>query len=371
MNTYIQKNNSVADNKKNQKKNFFPIENFSFTEIKNNALPRNKEKTLQKKRTAVKILLFFSVFLTSAYLLLHPSTAFNAVFDALLFCVKTLVPALFPFMIAGEIIILSGFPMICEKIFGKLFYRVFGISGKGASAFIVGAFCGFPVGAKTAVSLYESGEIEKKDAEKLSGICNNGGIGFIISGIGAGIWQNPRFGILLYLSQILSAVITGFFLFGMNKKEKSVPLRSDAKDTSEKNFNLSEVLSKAISTSVLSILKVIGFVVFFELILTVLSEILLLAGANSYIVSLICTVTEISSGAKSLHNLSFLNPSSSNMAKILTFSLCAWGGFSVFMQFCAFAYPSGIGTKKYLKSKFVQSIVCTLIGTVLVLLKVV
>lgn len=326
----------------------------------------------EKESIAHKAFLWLTVFLLSGYLLTHPSLSFTAINNALIFCFKTLIPSLFPFMIAGEVLILSGFPLICDKYLGKLFNRVFGISGKGAAAFIIGAFCGFPVGAKTAVMLYTSGEVDKKEAERLSGICNNGGIGFLISGIGIGIWQSPAFGIALYFSQLISAAIAGILLFGTRKKTFASS-SINCKDTSpEKTFSVSETVSTAISTAVLSMLRITGFVVFFEVLLSALSSILSYVGAGLLSTCLLSAFTEITAGAKALKLLSTIPSYSwSLLAKILTFTISAWGGLSVYMQFCAFAFPSGISTRSYLKSKLTQSLICTLIGTLLVLFRVV
>ncbi len=321
----------------------------------------------KEKGRVFKAAVWGGVFIFAFYLLTHPRISFTAVEGALTLCLKTLIPSLFPFMIAGELLILSGFPDTMEKLTGKIFHRVFGLNGKGASAFVIGAFCGFPVGAKTAVSLYLSGDINKEDAECLSGISNNAGLGFLISGVGAGIWGSSTLGVLIYVSGILSSVITGALLFGVPKRTEITVSALRYKTRDEKKFLLSGAVSEAVSSASLSILKVIGFVVFFEVMLSGLSEALTSVGANAITVSVVCAFTEISSGVKALHLLTLLpSPLWKAAAKILTFTFSAFGGLSVYMQYCAFACPAGLKTGAYLKSKLTQAAVCTLIGATLV-----
>lgn len=267
----------------------------------------------------------------------------------------------------------SRFPYVLEKYLGKPFYRVFGIDGKGAAAFVIGAFCGFPVGAKTAVSLYLSGNIKKEDAERLSGISNNAGLGFLVSGIGIGIWGSAVFGAAIYTTQLLSAFLTALFLFGISKKRSSeAAILNMEKSPTKRDITLSEALSNAISSSALSMLRVVGFVVFFEILISSLSYALSSAGAGPLTVSIISAFAEITAGAKSLNQLSAIHSVTYlYAAKILTFTLSAWGGLSVYMQFCAFACPAGLSTKVYLKAKLLQSFLSTLIGSALVFLKIV
>ncbi len=315
-----------------------------------------------------KVAVWSGVFIFVSYLLTHPRVSFAAVESALTLCLKTLIPSLFPFMIAGELLINSGFPDAMQKLTGKIFHRVFGLNGKGASAFVLGAFCGFPVGAKTAVSLYASGDISKEDAEQLSGISNNAGLGFLISGVGAGIWGSVTFGASLYISQLLSAVITGAVLFGFRGRTGGYVPEIRTNMRAQKDFSLSGALSDAVSAAAFSMLKVIAFVVFFEVMLSALSEALVSVGANALTVSFICAFAEISSGVGALHSLTlFPSPLWSVAAKILTFTFSAFGGLSVYMQYCAFACPMGLSTKAYLKAKLTQAAVCTMIGAALVL----
>ena len=81
------------------------------------------------------------------------------------------------------------------KIFNPFMLPVFGINGNGASAFILGVLCGYPIGAKTAVDLYKNSYISKKEAENLICFSNNSGPLFIIGALGIGMLSSKSAGI--------------------------------------------------------------------------------------------------------------------------------------------------------------------------------
>ena len=339
--------------------------NFTVSEAKS---LRCAEKTSKKHiRTAKRLTVWGAVILTVSYLLLHPELSPRAVNDALIMSVKALIPSLFPLMIAGELLIASGFPSATEKHLGKTFGRLFGINGSGAGAFIIGTFCGFPVGARTAVALYESGRLDKTDAERLSGISNNAGLGFLVSGVGGILWQSTAFGLALYLSQLLAAVITGVLLFGIMGRRNNTQMTAK-EQAPERDFSLSEAFTSAILNALSSMLKVIALTTFFIVFLTVLSDILLGLGASDITLTVISAFTEISSGMTALRSLSAACETHAALSKVLSFTFSAFGGLSVYMQYCAFASPLKLNTATYVKTKLTQSFFCTLIGLILVTL---
>jgi hypothetical protein len=77
-------------------------------------------------------------------------------------------------------------------------------------AFALGIIGGYPVGAKTAISLYQKKLCTKEEAERLLGFCNNSGPAFILGVVGVGVFSSSRIGILLYLVHIFSSITVGF-----------------------------------------------------------------------------------------------------------------------------------------------------------------
>ncbi len=313
------------------------------------------EKTQNRRLCALsyrRLSIFFAVFLASFWFITHPETVKSTVTEALSFCVATLIPSLFPFAIAGEILVLSGFGALCGKLFGNRFMR-----GRGVSAFLLGALCGFPIGGKTAIAFFENGELEKNEAELLCAVSNNAGAGFVIAGIGSAMWKNTAFGVTLYIVQLISALASAYALRPLFKRgEGARSIRSDKKEKYTA-FSFSYVISLAVPNAVNSMLKICGFVVFFELILSSVT----FYGVSPVTRAVISVFLEITAGVTSLTSLT-IAPANEIFAKLGTFFAVGFGGLSVHAQLASFAEKSGISMRKYGLFKLVQASLCVLFG---------
>ncbi len=173
-----------------------------------------------------------------AYLLIHPQYATRPTAQALGFCATTLVPSLFVYMVLSKIII--TLPMT------EILTRVIGLE---AFALITGTLCGCPVGAKNAVSLYESGRISKKRAEYLCSFTNNASTSFVVGYVGSELFGDITVGVRLLVIQLVSAVLTAIIMkyavFGKQRLEKAsiqgsapVGLREAVTDSAQTMLNL-------------------------------------------------------------------------------------------------------------------------------------
>ncbi len=147
------------------------------------------------------------------YLIIFPQNASEPTRNALDFCAKTLVPSLFIYMVLSKAVL--SLP-ITEKIAKHI--------GVAPIALIMGTLCGAPIGAKNAISLYESGKIDKKYAEYLCSFTNNASVSFVIGFVGVELFGDIRIGVKLLIFQIISAIITAIIMktvmYGKNKPPK-------------------------------------------------------------------------------------------------------------------------------------------------------
>lgn len=328
---------------------------------------------------------WFSTICAALYFLLKPQISSSVVTDALLFFKSTLIPSLFPFLIASELLIRSGFGTVIGKLLNKPFTKMFRISGSGAAALILGSVSGYPIGAKTASSLYKSGDCTKKEAEHLIGFCNNAGPGFVIAGIGAAMWGSVRFGVILYITQLICALAAGALM--RDKKQQAYPsYANSAYDTvgrdkktpfecekpqsqniSERD-NFSKIFTQAVSEATLTMIKICGFILFFEIIIGGILNVISSFTENQTFKTFVALIFEISSGAENALLLSKYentlfypkNPlfSACSLAKTLTFFAVGWSGISVHMQVSSFVAPLGISMKTYYKTKLLQAVIC-------------
>ena len=122
----------------------------------------------------------------------------------------SIIPSVFPFFVISDYIYQSS---IFEKkgFFSRIYEFIFGLPSCTLPAFLLGNICGFPIGAKCINDLYRDGMISGKDAQRLLIISNNPSVAFTVSAIGAGVFRDLRYGILLYAATLLS-FITDFFV---------------------------------------------------------------------------------------------------------------------------------------------------------------
>ncbi len=144
------------------------------------------------------------------YLLIYPESATEPTRFALNFCGTTLIPSLFIYMVLSKMIVNTP---IIQKLTKAL--------GLEAVALILGTLCGCPIGAKTAVLLYDNRKITKKHGEYLCSFSNNASVSFVIGFVGGELLGDIRLGIKLLIFQITASAITAgimkYKIFGREK----------------------------------------------------------------------------------------------------------------------------------------------------------
>lgn len=298
----------------------------------------------QKKKAVLTYLLICALALL---LFFYSDRALASAKEALGLCARSLIPSLFPYLVLSELIIKSGLGVKISRIFARPAKKLFGIGGEGACAFFCGAVCGFPVGALTAVTLYEEGDISKTEASRLLLFCNNTGPGFLISGVGAAMFGSARFGVLLYVVQLFCALI-----IGVVSKKFRVPDKCPAAARQMRKSVLGAPLfTDAVACAAKNMISVCGYIVFFSVLSGVLS--------SFFPEAVVSGLLEISSGCAAAAELL-----SSGASETLAASVCAfvvgWSGLSVHAQTAAICRKSDIPLLPYIAAKFVQGALCSL-----------
>ena len=138
-------------------------------------------------------------------------------------------------------------------------YPLFGVSGAGASALILGLLGGYPVGARTVAELYGRGEIGREEAEQLLAFCNNPAPAFF-SACAARRYSAARGpGAYLYLIHVGAALVTGVLL----RRDLGLPRRK-AVSRQRAPFDLAAALPAAVQSSFVAVGSVSAFVIFFH-----------------------------------------------------------------------------------------------------------
>ena len=129
--------------------------------------------------------------------------------EALALCGRSVVPALFPFLVLSSLLVSLGFGELVSPYLAGLMTPLFRLPGCASSALLLGLAGGYPIGAQTAARLYQEGSLTRGEAERLLAFCNNSNPVFLISVLGAGVFGSVRAGVWLWLIHILAALLTG------------------------------------------------------------------------------------------------------------------------------------------------------------------
>ena len=202
------------------------------------------------------------------YMVIDPQSCVESARYGLRLCAETVVPSLFPFFVVSSLFMSLGAGELAGRYLSRIMKPIFGVSGAGAIAFVVGIISGYPVGASCAVRLNNSGALAKTESERLLAFCNNSGPMFCIAAVGVGMLYSSNIGLILYLIHILSAMLTGaIFKFYKSDSADCCTAPGRLRLTRNKSISgFSAAIGAAVTDSVRTMLKVCGFVVIFSVV---------------------------------------------------------------------------------------------------------
>ncbi len=281
------------------------------------------------------ILLFFN-----GIMILFPKEILWGVKRGLLLWYNNVLPTLFPFMVVNSMLIRLGFPQSLGRVAEPIFKRLFNIRGEGAFPVVIGIISGCPLGAKTVCELYTQGLLNKDEAERLSFICNNTGMAFVIGAVGERMLKDTYIGAKLLAVQYLSAAVIGVVCGLLSDKKVYGSTINSAKPCN----NMFSAFSESVISGVSTITYVGGFIVLFSVICIIIGF-LPLGNARGMIYGIL----ELTNGMEALTK-------GEKISYPVLCSLIAWGGFSIHAQSLSFIVNSGLSSKKYLMGKLLHSL---------------
>ena len=251
--------------------------------------------------------------------------------ESLVLCFTTVIPSLFPFMVLSSLFV-SSYTNDSFKFASFMSNRLFGIRKAANAAFMCGLICGYPIGAKCTCELYKAKKISASEAESLIAYSNNSGPLFVIGAVGTGIFGSVKTGIFLYCVQLMSALCAAKIL----KSHTTYSLTPH-----HENSNTKISFTASVCTSVINIINVCGFIVFFSVINELIRPYITLL--PSYIQAFAFCVLEITN---SIVNITGLEYSYAIKLTFVSFAL-GWSGFSVHMQVKSLLTGTCLSMKKY------------------------
>ena len=307
------------------------------------------DKELIKTKRLFYISAAFGLF---AALLIFPQAAAGAVKDGLSMCVRVIIPSLFPFFAATNLINELGISKLAGNALSPLSARLFGASGQGAAAFIIGVTGGYPLGASYIAGLRRQQLIGANEASRLLIFCNNSGPAFIIGAAGIGIFKSSSVGFFLYAVHILAALIWGIILSSGGRGD----ICYDDDVLAEKS--VSDAVTNSIKKSAEATVNICAFITAFSalngildamgLFSSIAGKISCATGTElSWCRALLAGVLELGNGIGSMEGLS-VSPVNLALASLIL----SWGGLSVHFQSYSMLSGTDIKTARYMTGRF-------------------
>ncbi len=306
-------------------------------------------------------------------LVLFSSSNLSAAKSGLNLWATSVVPSLFPFFIATELLSRTNITYILGKFFNVIMRPLFNIGGEGFYAFIMGIISGYPTGANIATNFRKNNTLSKIECERLLSFTNNSGPLFIIGTVGISMFGSSTIGILLFITHILASITVGF-IFKFWKKDCNTPKYNSVnyfnnKSTSKVSFsNLGEIMAESIKNATSTIFMIGGFIVLFSVIISILKASnlintisnMLIPSFNilhiptSFISPLITGFLEITNG---INAISAIKIKAISINIILTAFLLGFGGISIFLQVLSITSKTDLSIKPYIIGKLLHGII--------------
>lgn len=304
------------------------------------------------------------------YFITFPKLCINSTISGARIFFLSVFPSLFPFLIICNILIQYNGIDIYSKYLGKFLCTPLRLPIQCSLTIIISSLCGYPLGAKYCCELYENKMIDKKTCERLLNIASNAGPIFVVGTVGTSMLNSKNIGYLLLVSNYISCILMSFII-------KPVPQLNQISIVKRKGENFNEVnigsaLKSSIENALKSTMSIGGYIVFFCVVIDILRyntilDYIFKSISNRYlpydiIKPFFLGLVELTKGCQLI---SIANAPLYLKTIIIGF-LMGFSGLSIISQVYSFVYEfSELSIIKYIKRKFIQGILCSIVISVL------
>lgn len=304
-------------------------------------------------------------------LLLFSKSNLPAVKSGLSLWANSVIPSLFPFFVATELLMHTNMVTLIGNLLNPLMKPLFNIRGEGAFAFIMGIISGYPIGAKIASNFRQNNICSKEECERLLSFTNNSGPLFIIGTVGILMFKSTTIGILLFLTHLLACITVGFIFRFWKQNTTTFSTSYTTSSQGTKKFvsfsNLGDILAQSITNSISTILLIGGFVVIFSSIISIFKASGLLSSFTillhplfqffhidtSFIQGFLTGLLEITNGISSICVIPCKKLS---LNIIFTAFLLGFGGISILLQVWSITSKTDLSIKPYVLGKVLHGL---------------
>lgn len=316
-----------------------------------------------------QLILPFILIMFTGCLVIFSKSNLSAAKSGLVLWANSIVPSLFPFFVATELLSHTNFTYYLGRILNKFMKPIFNVRGEGSFAFIMGIISGYPIGAKIAANFRENNICSKEECERLLSFTNNSGPLFIVGTIGISMFGNSTIGFLLLITHLLASITVGIIFRFWKYNVKYSSTENNSYVTPKDNISLSNlggIIGNSIYSSINTILLIGGFVVLFSVIISILqtSQLLdVLSDCLKPLFNLLHIPAEFSNGLVSgileltngLNIVCNIHVKKLSINIILASFLLGLGGISVLLQVWSVIAKTDLSIKPYICGKLLHA----------------
>ena len=255
-----------------------------------------------------------------------------------------LLPSIFPSLLLSSLLIKYNFINILSKLFKNIIRNVFNLNEVCTFPILISMITGFPTGSKYIKDLLDKNYISIEEANHLILFTSYSNPIFVISIIGESLLNNKRIGILIYVVHLLTGLLIGIFF-----KNKDIKINKK-KDITNNNLVFINELKESIYDSFLILINMLGIIIFFIIIITIVENKL----PNNIFTLIIEGLIEITIGITNVSKYKI----SLRLKTALIGMLLSFNGLSIHFQTKSIIEGSQIKYKNYLIARIIHSILC-------------
>lgn len=286
------------------------------------------------------------------YMLLFPKKVLADSLAGLDLWFHTVLPSLLPFMILSNVLIGANVVSQLMRPFSGFFRHVLGLSPEGGYAWLLGLFCGFPMGARLTGDMYRQHRISREEAGYLLTFANQSSPMFlstyvVLHGLGDSTLTLPVF-VIFYASAFLTSLV-----FRIRNRRFGLPPSKPKKEVPEQT-SYGNLLDTSIMNGFEIITRLGGYIILFSILAGIVLQ---LPAPLRTAAPFLSGLTEITTG---IHTIS--GTTLPLQVKFTAIVCCtAFGGFSTVAQTSCMLNGTGLSIFTYLKGKLVNAAVAGLL----------
>lgn len=295
----------------------------------------------------INYLLYSLLIIIYIYIFIYSKEVKETVIYGINIWIYNLFPSIFPFLLMTKLIAYHNLFDYVNNQFGNIISNIFKVSKVSTYIIILSLFCGFPTSAIYIKDLLISNKINVNEANRLLTFTSFANPIFIISFIGENLLNSKTIGIFIYIIHIITGLSISF-IFKSNK----ILNNNILKNNNEKNC-FSKILIKSINESFITLTNMLGIIVFFLLILSIINTFI----ANNLLTLILKSFIELTTGVISISKSSLnIRLKASIIGGIISFN-----GLSIHYQIKSILNDSPINFRCFLKARIIHSILCFII----------